>query len=406
MKYTRYAEKKVKNEMSLGGLESLVNVDGANITANNAMKNSDVVFACINLIASTISRMSLHLYRDNAGAKERVNNELISLLSLRPNEHISYTDFMQSLLVQTLAFGNGYAWIETKKGQVKNLILLDSSVTRVEKYNKKLYVVTSVDNTQYKIPYDSVVHIKDVSLDGIHGLSRIDVIKNKLNNRADADNLIGNAYKKGGGAIKGVINVPSDLSSQAKIKLKEGFINVLNSDDSNIAVLDGGLEIKQLNRNVTLVDSQFIDSLKMTKEDTAMIYGVSPVLLGSTEQTSFNNLTMLHQQFVMSLIPLITKIEQEFTYKLLSSDMKIDYWFSINVSSALRENDEARANFYGKMLEKGVMTINECRRKEHLNDVEGGDIIRVDLNHVALDKVDDYQQNKSLQGVKIETKEE
>ena len=58
------------------------------------------------------------------------------------------------------------------------------------------------------------------------------------------------------------------------------------------------------------------------------------------------------------------------------------------------------------MLEKGVMSINEVRAKEELNSVEGGDTIRVDLNHVALDKVDDYQKNKSLQGVNSSNKEE
>ena len=58
------------------------------------------------------------------------------------------------------------------------------------------------------------------------------------------------------------------------------------------------------------------------------------------------------------------------------------------------------------MLEKGVMSINEVRAKEELNSVEGGDTIRVDLNHVALDKVDDYQKNKSLQGVNYSNTEE
>ena len=52
------------------------------------------------------------------------------------------------------------------------------------------------------------------------------------------------------------------------------------------------------------------------------------------------------------------------------------------------------------------MSINEVRAKEELNSVEGGDTIRVDLNHVALDKVDDYQKNKSLQGVNYSNTEE
>ena len=328
------------------------------------------------------------------------------MLKLRPNANMSGADWLQAMISNLLLHGNGYSWIKTNKGVPKKLILLDSSITTIEKVNGKLFVLTSVDNKQLKLPYESILHIKDLTVDGINGISRIQCLRNKLSNRVESDEMIGNMYRNGGnGSIKGILNVPSSLDNEAKKKLKQGFMNVLNSDNSGIAVLDDGIKLDTINK-MSLVDQQFIDNMKLSKEDIAMIYGLNPVLLGSTDNASYSNMVQIHQSFIQSLIPIINKLELELTYKLLAEFDRIDHYFRLNVSSALRENDEARASFYSKMLEKGVMSINEVRAKEELNSVEGGDTIRVDLNHVALDKVDDYQKNKSLQGVNSSNTEE
>lgn len=408
MNYKNYSNKIDKNISNNLGLEGIFGVgsSGKTISSNNALKNSDIVYACINLISSTISRMPVNLYKNIDNGKEKIQNELISMLRLRPNVNMSGADWLQAMISNLLLHGNGYSWIKTNKGVPKELILLDSSITTIEKVNGKLFVLTSVDNKQYKLPYASILHIKDLTVDGINGISRIQCLRNKLSNRVESDEMIGNMYRNGGnGSIKGILNVPSSLDNQAKKKLKQGFMNVLNADNSGIAVLDDGIKLDTINK-MSLVDQQFIDNMKLSKEDIAMIYGLNPVLLGSTDNASYSNMVQIHQSFIQSLIPTINKLELELTYKLLAEFDRIDHYFRLNVSSALRENDEARASFYSKMLEKGVMSINEVRAKEELNSVEGGDTIRVDLNHVALDKVDDYQKNKSLQGVNYSNTEE
>ena len=64
-------------------------------------------------------------------------------------------------------------------------------------------------------------------------------------------------------------------------------------------------------------------------------------------------------------------------------------------------------NLLAQYPNRRILSITYTNRaKEELNSVEGGDTIRVDLNHVALDKVDDYQKNKSLQGVNSSNTEE
>ena len=47
------------------------------------------------------------------------------------------------------------------------------------------------------------------------------------------------------------------------------------------------------------------------------------------------------------------------------------------------------------MLQNGVLSINEVRKEEELNPVEGGDTHTVQINQIALDKLGAYSESIS-----------
>ena len=57
----------------------------------------------------------------------------------------------------------------------------------------------------------------------------------------------------------------------------------------------------------------------------------------------------------------------------------------------------ARAEYFRQMLESGGMSINEVRRSEDMQPVQGGDTLRVQVNTVALDRFDEYSAKISNQ---------
>ena len=279
MNYKKYKNKVVapKREYYNDALDDIFGAStGANISKNNVLKNSDIIYACVNLISSTIAKMSINLFEEDAeGSKSKVSNDITYLLKIRANENTSAIDFIQGLISSMLVYGNGYALIETRRGVPVALRLLDSSKTSLKKVGKKYYVQTTIDNEQRTLSYNEVIHIKDLSTDGIEGISRIDTLKNKLNNNTLADEKIGKMYEKEGqSSIKGVLNLATELSNEAKKRLKTGFNNVLNSDESGIAVLDSGMTFTQMNRNTGIMDTDFINSLKLNKEVIAMTFNV------------------------------------------------------------------------------------------------------------------------------------
>lgn len=400
MDFRKYKNKthKKKEEFRNETFEEMLGVsNGADISSNNALKNSDIIYSCVNLIASTIAKMSINLFEvDAEGSKSKVSNDITYLLKVRANEKYSAIDFVQTMVSNMLLYGNAYAYIETKRGIPTALKILKNSETDLQKINGKYYVITTMDDQRRTLDYKTVIHIKDLSYDGIKGVSRLDSLKNKLNNNALADKKMGDMYTKEGQAnIKGVLNVPSELSVEAKKRLKQGFMSVLNSDDSNIAVLDGGIAFTQMNRNTGLLDNDFINSLKMSKESIAMIFNVPLPMLGDTSNTSYSNMQELQRFFVQSLLPIVQKIEQEFNYKLLSREDSQKMFFKFNFSSALRASDLDRAEFYKKMLESGIYSINDALDKEDMNRIDGGEEHYRSLNYVPLTIANDYQLSKA-----------
>ena len=56
---------------------------------------------------------------------------------------------------------------------------------------------------------------------------------------------------------------------------------------------------------------------------------------------------------------------------------------------------QSRADFYTKMLQNGVMNINEIRSREELNPTSGGDVHTVQINQIALSSLQAYSDKVS-----------
>ena len=376
-----------------------VNADGRiSITKDNALKNSDIVYACINYIASTICKMPIGLYRETDVGKVKVNNELSYLLKTRPNPYSSSIDFIQTMISNMLLYGNGFAKIITRKGKISELIILEPSNTRLEMISNKWVVITSIDNKPETLNYNQVIHLKDLSMNGVVGISRLEAIKSKLDNKANSDKMLSDYMCEGGG-VKGVLTVPNK-DEDSKQNIKDNFNRILRSKKDGVAVLNDEFKYTNID-TMSMADIEFVNNIKLTKEDIMSIFNINPALLGMSEKATNSNMQEMVHQFIQSLIPLVNKIEMEFNYKLLSSIDRLDHYFKFNLSSSLRGSDEQRANFYSKMIANGILSINEIRELEDRNKIEGGDEYYRSLNYVPLSIANEYQLSKAGSTAKL-----
>ena len=111
-------------------------------------------------------------------------------------------------------------------------------------------------------------------------------------------------------------------------------------------------------------------------------------MLKDLSKSSFNNIEMQSQEFVTyTLMPYLTRIEQEMNLKLFRTNEIGKTFVEFNVNGLLRGNTKDRSEFYRTMLNIGAMSINEIRNKENMNKIADGDKHFMQLNMTTIDKI-------------------
>ena len=134
----------------------------------------------------------------------------------------------------------------------------------------------------------------------------------------------------------------------------------------------------------------FITFYKFYATAICSVFGVNSALIGATENVNYSNMTQIQRQFIESLTPFLVNIEEEMSYKLISSFEQDRYFIKINTNVAMRDDATTRASYYTTMVQNGIMTVKEVRELEDMNYIENTDSLRMSLNYVPLDKYSEY----------------
>ncbi|NFN17838.1 phage portal protein [Clostridium botulinum] len=369
---------------------------GVKITPNLAL-NLSSVYKCLSIRSGTISKMPIQTFMRTSKGKKRVDNSVSYLLEIRPNRLTTPSQFKKMISIDIDIWGNAYSLIIDKRKALKRLepwrttvnIMSDGSLRYKYQDPITLKLQTYTD--------EEVMHFKDFGTDGIMGKSKIQLARETLGN-AKASNKLLSKYYKNGTLAKGILTHPGTLDKTAKDNIKSAWREA-NSGISNaydIPVVDSGLKYEDI--SMSFEDAQFLNLNKFSVEEIARFFNVPPYMLGIMDGAKFNNVQSQSMDFVTNTIqPLITDIEEEINYKLFYTlEKQKGYYTKFNMAVAMRADDISRANFYEKMLNNGLYSINKCLMKE---DEEGigdhGDKHYRSLNYVDVEMMNEYQLNRS-----------
>jgi hypothetical protein len=135
------------------------------------------------------------------------------------------------------------------------------------------------------------------------------------------------------------------------------------------AVLEAGLKVHEMGLNH--VDLQFIESQKLTTRQIASCFRVPLHMIGDLEHATFSNIEHQDLEFTKyTMSPWLERWEQSIQRDLLGDDD--DLYAEFNVEGLLRGDTAGRAQFYREMFNIGVLNVDEIRKFENFNPVEGG----------------------------------
>lgn len=90
------------------------------------------------------------------------------------------------------------------------------------------------------------------------------------------------------------------------------------------------------------------------------------------------------------------RFEEAFALKLVKAEE--DLTIEFNYDALLRADPQTRSQHEATLVQNGIMTRNEVRQLENLPPMPGGDVLTVQSNLVAIDKVSQIGEGSNTQG--------
>lgn len=381
---------------------------GEVVSEESAMKMA-AVYACIRLLSQSVAKLPLHVYNNKGGKKIKDEKHAVTqLLETRPNPYMTPFDFKMTMEAHRQLYGNAYAEIQFgRDGYPKGLWILNPELTEVvtddKNHGKVWYTTVLPDGQSVKLKYENVLHIKNIGLTGLKGMSPIAVARETIGSQMASQKYVSKFYKNGTTA-KGVLSVPGvTLKPEAKKIVREEWekMNTGMTNANRIAILDSGITYQDL--TMSQADAQFIETQKLNTTDIARIYNVPPHMIADLEHATFSNIEHQSISFVKNTLqPLLVSWEQALNFQLFTPTEQKNYYCKYNVDSELRGDSKSRAEYYEIMERIGAYNIDEIRDKEDLPELENGLGKKhlISLNYTFLDKLEEYQMSKGQNDTK------
>lgn len=375
---------------------------GEVVNEETAMKMA-AVYACIRLLSQSVAKLPLHVYNNKGGKKIKDERHAVTqLLETRPNPYMTPFDFKMTMEAHRQLYGNAYAEIQFgRDGYPKGLWILNPELTEVvtddKNHGRVWYTTVLPDGQTVKLKYENVLHIKNIGLTGLKGMSPIAVARETIGSQMASQKYVSKFYKNGTTA-KGVLSVPGvTLKPEAKKIVREEWekMNTGMTNANRIAILDSGITYQDL--TMSQADAQFIETQKLNTTDIARIYNVPPHMIADLEHATFSNIEHQSISFVKNTLqPLLVSWEQALNFQLFTPTEQKNYYCKYNVDSELRGDSKSRAEYYEIMERIGAYNIDEIRDKEDLPALEDGLGKKhlISLNYTFLDKLEEYQMSK------------
>ncbi len=361
------------------------NFTGKSVDSTSALGLS-AVWGCTKVLSESIASLPLNIYERMADGDRLLadTHRLYFLLHNQPSKlYTSYT-FIEYLVKSICLNGNGYAVINRDRNAniVSFTCINPTDVKILQEYGSLYYNIKGYDEL---IPAEDIIHVKNLTNDGILGMSPIQYAAESLG-WGIALQTYGNTYFGNGGMPSGTLESDKVLTTEAVERLRQSWDKAYGGVDNanKVAVLEEGIQFKPV--SISNESAQFLASRQWSISEIARWYRVPPHLIQDLSKSSFNNIEMQSMEFIQyTLTPLLKRFEQEFNSKVFKVNERNRFFVEFNVNGLLRGDAKTRADLYTKAIQWGWMSINEVRRKENLNAIPNGDEHLVPMNMTNLD---------------------
>ena len=347
-------------------LQALLN--GEAITREHALTIPSVAGA-VDFISNMIASMPVKLYKYKQGKVETVEGDpRVAMLNGDTKDTLDAFQMKKAMVEDYLLDKGGYCYIRKSRNEVTGLFYVKPIyVNPIPNYKpifKDYYII--VEGGTYK-PYEFIKLLRNTK-DGAIGVGLTQEVGKTLETAYNTLLYQLNMVKSGGNK-KGFLKSQRKLGQDEINTLKNAWYKLYSNNTENVVVLNNGLEFQEASNNA--VEMQMNDSKKTLNDEINNLFHIHP--------------NDFYETFKQAIYPITKAFETALNRDLLLEKEKKNYYFEFDVKEIIKANVKERMEALKLAKEIGLKTINEMRREENLNYIEGLDVINVGLGAVLYD---------------------
>ena len=339
------------------------------------------VTACIRLISETVAAMPLLIYRRDGEDRARAEGSPEwDLFRVRPNRDQSPYDFICDVASSIEGFGNAYIRKIYAGRQVVELVPLPPesvSVNQDRQTGDITYNVVTAGGAEQGLTSKEILHVRGFAPHGGPvGVSPIRAHRDALAAPAGMQRFL-NAYMAHGAGPGVVLSMPQQVTREQARELADTWDSQHAGVDraGSTAVIGGGATLQTI--PVSLVDAQFVESMRFSVEQIARIFNVPAALLDAGDRNGMDTQALTEQFVKFCLVSRMSRIERAFAADPDLFATTGDMYPEFLADGLLRPSTRERFESYKTAIQTGILSQNEVRRLENYPPIAGGDEIQI-----------------------------
>ena len=366
-----------------------------NYTAQRLYQSQDNLKAVVDFLANSIAQLPLNVYtRNDETDRERDRKSPAARLLWRPNSAMTEFEFVRALMTEYFVFGTVYVLVlpdaDSRSGwqmwPIPSEWVTDTRAANAYSV-QSITVIAGQSGNAVEIPHENFIQFKTYSPGNPGGyISPISALRQTLQEQIEAGNFRKQLWHSSG-RLNAQIVRPANVepwTDEQRNRFVTAFREAWGAGGSkagSIPILEDGMEIKPF--QTSFKESQWMESVKLSREACAAAYGVNPSLIWHTDTQTYasskDNARALYAECLGPVLQMLQQRINSFLLPMVGADPDEAY-VEFDLTEKLKGSFEERASILQAAVGGPWMTRNEARADNNLPPVEGGDELIVPLN--------------------------
>lgn len=355
-------------------------LEGEVITREKAM-TLPCVNGAVDFISNCIASMPVKLYKVKDGkVEERKDDVRVQFLNGDTGDTLDAFQMKKAMVDDYLMGKGGYCFIQKRRNDVTGLYYVEDRFITIFKVYQPIYKRYQIFVGGYDVkgnhsekaygtfePYQFIKLLRNTK-DGASGVGYTVEVSKALET-AYQTLLYQLGMVSTGGNKRGFLKSERKLGKEEIDALKKAWRNLYGNNSENVVVLNNGVDFREASNSA--VETQLNESKQTLQDEINSLFHIYPNDFDKT--------------FKEAIYPIVKAFETALNRDLLLEKEKGKFFFEFDVKEIIRANLNDRYQAYKLAKETGFMTLNEIRRAENMEYVEGLDVVNVGLGAVLYD---------------------